>query len=455
MATWSNVMVSRVSVEERLDGEYFSPSYLEMDSILSSISNIESLGWLTNSVRKGIFDISPKRYRDKGIPLVRTSQIKSPLLSRESLIFIDAHDHAKNFSKTELAPGDIVFTKIGTVGDVAVLPSDFERYNFSQNVAGVSVNRQRIDGFYLFAYLSTKWGRKQLHRFMMPSCQGKLELRDIKKIRVVRLGEDETAIGKLIVQAEAFERENSEKYAQANQLLESELGLDKLTFQEPVGYTALLSDLETSHRADAEFFHVGYEQFISVAKSYPLGWSPLSNLTSRVIPNFDARKHSGDFEYIEIGDVSVGNGAYTTTKINSKDLPANSKIKLSGGEILFSQVRPTRGAIAIANDELDHTTICSGAFYVCKARDVNNREIIWLYLRSIRNVFGKYCSGTSYPIIDSRYIAKFPVPHFTKDFTMRLRELISESKNAKRKSDELLKQAKARVEQLIDEAVQP
>ena len=174
----------------------------------------------------------------------------------------------------------------------------------------------------------------------------------------------------------------------------------------------------------------------------------MSILTSR-------RKHSCDFEYIKIGDVSIGNGAYTTTRINSKDLPANAKIELSGGEILFSKVRPTRGAIAIVNDELDCPTISSGAFYVCKANDINNREIIWLYLRSIRNVFEKYCGGTSYPTIDSRYIDKFPIPHFSKNFALRLRELVFESKNAKRKSDELLQQAKTHVEQLIEEAVKP
>ena len=91
---------------------------------------------------------------------------------------------------------------------------------------------------------------------------------------------------------------------------------------------------------------------------------------------------------------------------------------------------------------------------MCKANDVSNREIIWLYLRSIRNVFEKYCGGTSYPTIDSRYITKFPVPHFAKDFALRLRDLVLQSKNAKRKSDELLKLAKARVEQLIEEAIQ-
>jgi hypothetical protein len=152
--------------------------------------------------------------------------------------------------------------------------------------------------------------------------------------------------------------------------------------------------------------------------------------------------------------VSVGNGAYTTTKINAKDLPANAKIELSGGEILLSQVRPARGAIAIANDELDHATLCSGAFYVCKAKNVDHREIIWLYLRCIRNVFEKYCGGTSYPTIDSRYIAKFPVPHFADDLAEQIRELVLTSKHAKRMSDELLEQATSRVEQLIEEAVQ-
>ncbi len=57
--------------------------------------------------------------------------------------------------------------------------------------------------------------------------------------------------------------------------------------------------------------------------------------------------------------------------------------------------------------------------------------------------------------IDSRYIDKFPIPHFSNNFALRLRELVFESKNAKRKSDELLEQAKTHVEQLIEEAVKP
>ena len=66
-----------------------------------------------------------------------------------------------------------------------------------------------------------------------------------------------------------------------------------------------------------------------------------------------------------------------------------------------SLVRPTRGAIAIVPDSLSDLTVCSGAFLVFNSKDINDREFIWLYLRIIKNLFEKYCTGTSYPTIRS------------------------------------------------------
>ncbi|MBK6568016.1 hypothetical protein [Candidatus Aalborgicola defluviihabitans] len=372
------------------------------------------------------------------------------------MVYIEVDDHEKHFSKTELIAGDLVFTKIGAgIGDVAVLPSDFDRYNFSQNVAGASVNQGKVDGHYLLAYLATKWGRQQLLRYMMPSGQGKLELRDIKKLRIARFESDEVGIAELVVKSEKALRESRTNQIEAQHLLEAELGLDKLLIQKPVGYTVNFSDLESSRRSDAEFFHVGYESFLAAAKNFRLGWQPLRNVTKQTTPNFDGRKEIVDVSYIEIGDVSVSNGSYQTSMVAPKDLPANAKIQLSGGEILISLVRPTRGAIAIVDDELTHTTVCSGAFFVCTAKEVSRREIIWLYLRCMKSVFEKYCGGTSYPTIDSRYIARFPVPLFDDALARRVQELVVQSKNALSESVHLLDQAKARVEKLIEEAVKP
>ena len=92
MASWTAVMASSVVAEDRFDGEFFSPAYQQLDEELSRISRVDTLGRITHSLRKGIFDISPNRYRDNGIPLVRTQQIKSPLLSRDSMVYIEVDD---------------------------------------------------------------------------------------------------------------------------------------------------------------------------------------------------------------------------------------------------------------------------------------------------------------------------------------------------------------------------
>jgi hypothetical protein len=84
---------------------------------------------------------------------------------------------------------------------------------------------------------------------------------------------------------------------------------------------------------------------------------------------------------------------------------------------------------------------------------VESREAIWLYLRSIRSVFEKYCGGTSYPTIESHYIADFPVPLFAPDFEAEISALVKASITKKRESLELLEQAKTRVEELIEEAI--
>ncbi|WP_157640143.1 restriction endonuclease subunit S domain-containing protein [Lamprocystis purpurea] len=75
-----------------------------------------------------------------------------------------------------------------------------------------------------------------------------------------------------------------------------------------------------------------------------------------------------------------------------------------------------------------------------------------LYLRCIKNIFEKYCGGTSYPTIDSRYIARFPIPLFDAELASRVQKLVMQAKSALRESEQLLEQAKSRVEQLIEEA---
>jgi type I restriction enzyme, S subunit len=457
MALWNTVMSSAVAVEDRFDGEYYSPFYLDMDTTLSRIENVDVLHRLVFSIRKGIFDISPNRYREKGIPLVRTLQIKSPLLSKESLVFIDAEDHAKNFSKTELVAGDIVFTKIGAgIGDVAVLPLDFERYNFSQNVAGASVNRKKIDGFYLLAYLATKWGRKQLLRYMMPSGQGKLELRDIKKIRVVRLGDAEPAISGLIVEAEMSARVSQEKYALAKQLLESALGLDELTFQRPVGFIARFSEVMSERRANAEYFSPVAKRLLSLklfegskplaahfsilrgktTTSYPKGAIAILKTKAIRTPSIDLAR-VGDFAQTNTG----------LTEIEEGDLILASMGVGSLGRISYAYQLSKKfaidGTLRILRRKLD------------VPEDIEVPQMLFLTSRAGQELIYRGIVGSTGIIsLPDAYLKRIPVPEIDSSVRKELTSLVRSSIEAKDTATKLLNCATARVEQLIEEAVQ-
>jgi type I restriction enzyme S subunit len=362
-------------------------------------------------------------------------------------------------NKQDIIPNDaVVMTIIGAtpeiVGRVAIVRANDPECVTNQNVAVISTN-EYFDPYFITAYFQTKWGRDQIWRHARRTEQVNLNCREVERFLVPNPAAPfQETIGNLVRRSFDNRDRSIELYQEAHKILEHKLGMDRLTFQKSAGYTAQFSELETARRSDAEFFHVQYEPFLVAVRDYQHGWQPLRNLTRQTLPNFDSRKRFGDFDYIEIGDISVSNGNYSTNRINANELPANAKIAVSGGEILISQVRPTRGAITIVNDELNHATICSGAFYVCSAIEPSRREIIWLYLRCMKNVFEKYCGGTSYPTIDSRYIAKFPVPLFDDALAIKIRQLVMQSKSAMQESLQLLEKAKIGVEQLIEGAAQ-
>jgi len=150
--TFSIIQKSQLEGADRIDAEYYQPEYLLISELLRR-QKTQILKNLSNFIKKGIFDLSPDNYRSSGIPFIRTTSIKDPLLDLEEIVFLEAGTHQKNHS-TSLQSGDLVFTKIGAnIGDLSLLPSDFYEYNFSQNVAGVSVNKKAINFHYLFTYL--------------------------------------------------------------------------------------------------------------------------------------------------------------------------------------------------------------------------------------------------------------------------------------------------------------
>ena len=322
MAVVNNVQLSEAVSNNRFSAEFFDPRYVFTPAI--------GVEWLPigQVLKKCEYGLSISMNTEgRGFPMFRMNEIDGCFALRPEKY---ADIPYSLFDAYALKENDVLFNRTNSfefVGRTGLV-KDQTDCTFASYLIRLVPDNARLLPEFLTIYLNTRFGIGQIKRRAMRSInQANVSGSEVRKI-LIMLPElqIQQKIADLVNVAYSKQSESISNYNEAQQLLEAELGLDKLTFQKPVGYTVWFSDLETSRRADAEFFHVGYDPFISLVKSYPLGWSPLGNLTSRVHPNFEAQKHSGDLEYIEIGDVSIDFGTYTTTKINSKDIPTNAKL---------------------------------------------------------------------------------------------------------------------------------
>ncbi|MDG7001366.1 MAG: restriction endonuclease subunit S [Nitrososphaerota archaeon] len=400
-------------------------------------------------VKKGIFDLPPDLYRDFGVPLIRTSEIKNPVVDFSSTVFVDEETQNLN-RKTELKAGDIVFTKIGAnIGDVAILPTKYDRYNFSQNVAGLKVEKGKVKSGFLLAYLLSKYGNRQIRRSIMLSGQGKLELEDVKNIKVILLDDSVRELTHGIVARAEFLNETSiDIYRQAEQILLSELALSNWKPKHRLSYIKDFSATEDATRIDAEYFQPMYDDILETVRGYKYGFDSTGALFRQNMSPIKIKSEES-YEYVEISSISPSSGEIETLDLSGKDLPANAKIKLSKGYLLISKVRTYRGGIAIVQHD---GLVGSGAFTVLEESEKINKETAFVYFKSspILRLSLKYNAGTSYPVIDDSDILNMPFPLIPVKLQQAIKSRITEMYRARAMSKRFLETAKHGVEIAIE-----
>lgn len=445
MITYPIIQKSQLEGAHRLDAEYYQPEYLELESFLHKLKT-DSILDLTKFVKKGVFDLSPENYLPEGIPFVRVQNIKNGFLDDQNLVFISQDVHKKEH-KTELNSFDIVFSKIGTVGEVSFIPNRFPVANFSQNVIGIKIDGRTIPKGFLLFFLLSKFGQLQIARANMLQVQAKLELKDIRNLKVIRLGDEEDCFHQELLKIESLFENSKSLYSQAENLLLEELGLQNVKEKEGLWSIINFSDIKTAGRMDAEYFDPKYSRLQEILK----GAKRLSDIAERRTKGTDVNLKN-EYNYIEISDVNAGDGEISSNKILGQDLPANAKLKVDGGELIVSKVRPTRGAIAIIPEDWKKDYVASGAFSVFKIESPT-REYLQVLLRSAigKLQLEKPTTGTSYPTVTDQDVENILIPILSKSTQQKIADLVRKSHEARKKAKELLEEAKRKVEKLIEQ----
>ncbi len=435
--------------DARIDAEFYLPYYAKVDKTLNKHS-CKNLAELTYKITDGTH-YTPQ-YVTKGTPFLSAINVKENFLDLDcGYQYITSSEHNVLYKRCAPRAGDILLRKVGVGPRYAtVVPNDI--FEFSLFVSVALLKPKDINFYYLSTFINSKYGQIQLLRFNKGISQPDLHLEDIETLQVPILN---NGFQKLIENIVRVSLENKKLIKEllncSNELLLKELNLTNWQPKHKLYSIKKYSDVENVYRFDAEYFQPKYDEIIEKIKSYSNGWDYIGNLFNQNKKSF-VLDNDVKYNYVEIGSVNTSNGEIMPEIILGRDLPANAKIKLFTGDVLVSNVRTYRGAVAIIESS-DY--IGSGAFTILqeKTESMINKETLYTFfkLKPILDLTLKYNTGTSYPTITDEDILNMPIPKFNQDVQAKIKENVHEYKKMQLQSKQLLEIAKRGVEIAIEQ----
>ena len=298
MAVWSTVSIDTVLEDDRFDGDYYKPDDLQ------AIKHVRQNGGITlDSIATILTGKTPNEYTDDGIlSVVRSGDLVAPLIypTCERLF----HKVHQSQDQVPLKKGDILISSIGmgSIGKISLVINPANLITVSE----VTILRDaKISPEYLFAYLASSIGQSQIER-EITGATGQQHLLKSKVGRILvpsvpnRL---EATLQDMLGHAHWKKEAGRIAHAEAEALLESALGLDKLDLAHRLFSERPITEVKVAKRFDAEYFQPKYIALIDcirkIGPAIRLGDCLERPITRGVQPIYD-----------ELGDVPVINSQH-------------------------------------------------------------------------------------------------------------------------------------------------
>lgn len=433
----------------RIDAEFLDKKAIRNQKLIEK-HKTRFFSELSTYIRKGIFDISPDRYCSEGVPFLRVQDIKNGFLDKENCVYISDEDSSKDW-KTELDYGDLALSKVGTIGNLCLL---FEKANTSQNVISIKIDKDKINPFYLFSFLTCKVGQISVQRVQALQVQSKLELDDIRQLKIPIFSKDfQFKIQKLVILAHAKLQESKTLYAQAESLLLQELGLNNWQPpKEAVAIKNFSASFGATGRLDAEYYQPKYDDLENRIKAYPNGWDFLGNQ----LTNISTGEYSKDYLpkdshlkfYIRNTNVVGGQIEFDD---NYYVNPSRFTKFVNEGDILTARVG-TIGSFGVVNQNFVGCVYSDNVLCLrLKKHFLPNVYVLYFNTYINKCLVEKLAGGSVQPLITQTTIKELIIPKISLKKQKGIELKIKESVCLKQESKKLLQLAKHAVELAIEQ----
>ena len=303
-------------------------------------------------------------YRKAGIPLLRVSNCRENEVSDDNLVYIDPKLHAR-LSRSEVLPGDVVFTKTGHIlGYAAVFPPRHDRANMSSHLVLMRTTGQLLPEF-LAAYLRTNAGRDQVYRWGQKATKPELNTIEIRRFLVpVPTPAQQKA---LLARLETARADWKRTLSQADELLAgidgivlNALGLEMPNPGHASTYAVCFKDVRSAQRIYPDYFHPERMTAIRAVQSrYPAKQAAKLFEIADFIR--DVKMVDAGDDYLGLADVQPNTGEKIAS--TEEDGKGNCFVYRKG-DVLFARLRPYLNKVYRAESD----GVCSTEFHVIRIR---------------------------------------------------------------------------------------
>ncbi|CAH0032565.1 restriction endonuclease subunit S [Campylobacter coli] len=449
---------------KRIDSEYFKKEYLENEAIIKIKDNY---AFLENFIVKMTGGATPlgADYPDKGIPFLRVQNIMQNYFNVEDIVYISQQDD-EYLKRSRLKFNDVLLTITGiSYGKSAVVERDLVGANINQH--SVKIEVKNINPYFLSTFLNSKFGKLQSDKKITGVTRPALDYQSIKKFLIpIFPMEFQLEIQNLVKDSHKALEESKELYKKAEETLYLELGLDPKnplqslldsktnnpTNSPNISIHTLKESFLKTGRLDSEYYQKKYEinEKIIMNKKYTV-LDNLVSITKSIEPGSNLYKNKG-IPFIRVTNLTQYGLSEGDVFLDEKDFfPQYLQILYPKKDtILFSK----DGSVGIAYCvKEDKEVITSGAILHLNIKDKENilPEYLTLFLNSIfvKLQAQRDCGGSIISHWRIEDIKKVLVAILDIKIQEKIAKYIQESFNLRKKSKQLLDNAKNKVEEQI------
>jgi restriction endonuclease S subunit len=453
---YSVVNYGKINLGDRIDAEYFEPSYLKNENRLKNVG-AKPLSYYTKVTSSAFYPSATGYYEIGEMPFIRCvdcidypaiTKLQNDSFEKLPHDFINANKTIKKISNE-----DIVITKVGSPCFASII-YNIDEVALSRTVLG-AYKIQNIDPFYLLVFLRSKYGFEQLIRERELTIQYQLTLERVGRILIFEPSNDfQTKIRRVFIKSQDLYINSVQKYSQAEQLLLSELDLIDWKPKHELSFIKNFSDTQEAERFDAEYFQPKYEEIIEAVKKYKGGFDELGNLAKikkSVEPGSEAYQEEGT-PFVRVSNLSkLEIGTNNQQFLSDKLYEALKKHQPKKGEILLSK-DATPGIAYLLNEEPQKMIVSGG---ILRLKDIS-REVLPEYLTLVLNsVIGQkqieqYAGGSIINHWRPDQVKATVIPILKEDKQKEIKGLIEKSFVDRKFSKSLLEIAKRGVEMAIE-----